>query len=455
MTNREQLSTGAVVVGAGFAGLAAATRLAGAGVDTLVLEGRGRVGGRAWSTRLDDGTVLDLGCQWIGASHRRLLRLGATHAAATFPQYAKGDNIIRTRGRCVRYGGKIPFSLGPATLGTLAPAILRLDRMARTVSVHEPWSSRKALEWDGQTLETWIGRHVHSASARSICRAVLSGILAADPADVSLLHALTYIRAGGGLDNLTGTVGATQDACFRDGMQGLAGAVAGGLEGRVHLGQPVRRIRHDATGVLVETDELLVRADHVIVAIPPTLAGRIDYVPTLPAARDQLTQRVPQGSSIKCFGVYDKPFWREAGLSGLVLDCEGPISMIMDSSPVDSGTGVLVGFLEGGHARRAARWSTDERRDQALECFGKHFGRAARAPRDYRDQDWSEEPFTRGCYAGVMPPGVWTGFGPALRRPIGRIHWAGTETAIEAMGYVEGALESGERAAGEVLAAVD
>ncbi|HET7690049.1 MAG TPA: FAD-dependent oxidoreductase, partial [Nocardioidaceae bacterium] len=189
-------------------------------------------------------------------------------------------------------------------------------------------------------------------------------------------------------------------------------------------------------------------------AVPPTLAGRIDYEPPLPAARDQLTQRVPQGSSIKCLAVYETPFWRTDGLSGLVLDCDGPVSMVIDASPEAAGPGILVGFYEGRNARAASGLSSAERREQVLACFSRHVGDRALAPREYLDQDWSQEPFTRGCYAGVMPPGAWTGYGHALREPVGPIHWAGTETALSAMGYVEGALESGERAAAEVLAAM-
>jgi monoamine oxidase len=449
----DTLATDCVVVGAGFSGLAAATTLREGGHDTLVLEARDRVGGRGASIRLDDGTVLDLGGQWIGATHRRLQRLGEDHGVKTFTQHTKGDTILFVSGRSVRARGKVPFGVGPATLATMAPAMLRLDRMARRVPVGEPWAAPRANELDAQTLETWLGRQVLTPAARSVCRTVLSGIFAADPADVSLLHALTYIRAGEGLDQLTGTAGAAQDACFRDGTQALAESVAAALGPRVRLHQPVRRIRHDAERVVVETDDLAVTAARVIVAIPPTLAGRIDYSPPLPGPRDQLTQRVPQGSAIKCHALYDRPFWRDAGLSGLVLDCDGPVSMIIDGSPDDDGRGVLIGFLDGSHARRGTRMPGDERRAAVLACFARHFGDAALAPRQYRDQDWAEEPFTRGCYAGVMPPGVWTSYGSALREPIGRIHWAGTETAVEWMGYFEGALEAGERAAREVLAA--
>jgi monoamine oxidase len=440
-----------VVVGAGFSGVAAATALHREGLEVMVLEARERVGGRTRTDRLDDGTVLDLGGQWIGASHHRLKRLGRSHGAETFEQHAEGSTLIRVGGETIRARGRVPFGLGPVTLVSLGAALLRLDRMARRVPVGEPWSAPHARRWDTQTLESWIERNPLTPSARAVCRSLLTGIFAADPAEVSLLHALVYIHAGEGLDSLTGTAGGAQDSCFTAGMQALAESAARPLGESVRLGQAVRRIRQDGERVLVESDALVVDCERVIVAIPPALAGRIDYSPPMPGVRDQLTQRLPQGSAIKCIGVYERPFWRSEGHSGLVLDTEGPVSMVIDGSTPGRPGGVLIGFLEGGQARRAALLSQEDRRAEVLDCFARHFGSAALGPRHYRDQDWSAEPFTRGCYAGFLPPGIWTSYGRALREPIGRIHWAATETATEWMGYVEGALEAGERAAREVL----
>ena len=87
-----------------------------------------------------------------------------------------------------------------------------------------------------------------------------------------------------------------------------------------------------------------------------------------------------------------------------------------------------------------------------LADFELLFGRRAARPRALIEHNWSDEPWTRGCYAGYMPPGVWSDFGEALRAPVGRIHWAGTETSEVFNGYMDGAVRSGERAAREVQA---
>ncbi len=190
-----------------------------------------------------------------------------------------------------------------------------------------------------------------------------------------------------------------------------------------------------------------------IVAIPPALCGRIAYDPPLPGLRDQLTQRMPQGTVIKCMAVYDEPFWRTVGLSGQAASTSGPVKVVFDNSPPDGRPGVLLGFLEAREARRLGSRPAEERRRAVLDGFARFFGQRAAEPERYIERSWAEEEWSRGCYGGYFPTGGWTDYGPALRRPVGRVHWAGAETATAWMGYMDGAVRSGEEAAREVLAA--
>lgn len=446
MTRPVRRSTQCAVVGAGMSGLAAAAALSEEGVDVVVVEARDRVGGRVCSQRLDDGTWIDLGGQWVGSDHLRLRALAERHAQPLVPQYDAGATVLRARGTSTRVRGRVPFGLGPVGLPALAAGIVRLDRLARTVPVEAPWTAPKARRWDAQTLASWLEGAVPHQRARAILTATLTGILAVEPSEVSLLHALAYLHSGGGLESLSGTTGAAQDAVLRDGVQSVAESMAAGLD--VLLEAPVRTVAQDEHGVRLDFDGGSLDAERVVVALPPTLAGRLRYGPPLPEARDQLTQRMPQGTAIKCIAVYPRPFWRDAGLSGLVLDGDGPVSMIIDGTRDPGRNGVLIGFIEGA----AARASGTSRREAVLSCFERHMGPDAATPRTYVERDWSTEEFTRGCYAGMMPPGAWTSYGPALRAPVGRIHWAGTETATQWMGYIEGAVQAGERAAAEVFA---
>jgi monoamine oxidase len=226
--------------------------------------------------------------------------------------------------------------------------------------------------------------------------------------------------------------------------------MASSLGSRVVLRAPVRSISQTRHGVTVDSDAGTWRAGRVIVAIAPTLAGRIDYEPALPAPRDQLTQRMPQGSVIKVEAVYPKPFWRAAGLNGYSNSDRPPIHFTYDNSPPGGTPGVLLGFVAGSDARRLGAISAAARRRAVLGAFERLFGRAAARPRRLIEHNWSSEVWTRGCYAGFLGPGVWSDLGSALRAPVGRVHWAGTETSEVFMGYMDGAVRSGERAAREV-----
>jgi monoamine oxidase len=219
---------------------------------------------------------------------------------------------------------------------------------------------------------------------------------------------------------------------------------------RIVLDAPVRSLIHDGRGVTIASDAGCWRARRAIIAVAPMLAGRIDYEPALPAMRDGLTQRVPQGSVIKYEAVYRKPFWRAQGLNGFANSDRAPICLTFDNSPPSGTPGVLLGFAEGTDARRLGTLPAAARRRAVLAAFERLFGSRAAHPITLIERNWSADPWTRGCYTGYMPPGVLTDFGPALREAVGRLHWAGSETSEVFAGYMDGAVRSGERAAAEV-----
>jgi monoamine oxidase len=221
---------------------------------------------------------------------------------------------------------------------------------------------------------------------------------------------------------------------------------------RVILGAPARRIVQDARGVRVESDKLTVTGKRVIVTAPPAVSALIGYEPALPAMRAQLLQRFPAGTVYKCMAIYDEPFWRKDGLTGQATSDTGPCKITFDNTPPDASPGVMLGFIEGQEARRWEGRPAEERRKAVLECFARYYGDRARSPVAYVDKSWADEIWTRGCYGGYLPPGVWTDFGPHVRAPHGRIGWAGAETATIWNGYMDGAVRSGERAAKEAVA---
>ncbi len=451
--NREERHADVAVIGAGLAGLTAARNLMQAGVDVLVLEARDRVGGRTYTRPASDGTLLDLGGQWIGPTQQRIAKLANEMGVTTFPTFVDGQNLEYRNGTLSSYSGVIPMH-DPLVSMDVVETMLELNIMANEVPLDAPWQAEKALAWDSQTLETWLDTNVSSEGARIWVTLAIQSIFAAEPRDISLLHALFYIHSGGSLNELVSVTRGAQEKRFHKGAQEVSNKVAETLGKRLILNTPVQSITHDEQGVRVESDTLTVIARRVVVAIPPTLAGRLRYRPALPGYRDQLTQRMPMGSIHKVQCVYDTPFWRADGLSGQVASDTGPVRVTYDNSPDDGSSGVLMGFIDANDSRVWGRKSVEERRIATLESFVRYFGEKARNPREYVEQSWADEEYSRGCYVAYMPPGVWTAYGEALRTPIGNIHWAGTETATVWNGYMDGAVQSGERVATEVIAAL-
>jgi monoamine oxidase len=443
------------VVGAGLAGLAAARALAAAGREMVVLEARDRVGGRTLNEPIGDGKVVEIGAQWVGPTQDRMYELIEELGLETFPTHTAGKNLFEHRGRVSRYSGTIPRA-NPVALAEVGLAMARINRMAAAVSTEAPWAAPKASRWDTETFATWMRRNVRTRTAREILRLAIIGVWAAEPEDVSLLHVLFYTRSAGSLEILTDAEGGAQQDRVVGGTQLISIRMAEELgEGAVELETPVRAIEHaDGGGVVVRSDRLAVEARRAIVAVPPTLAARIAYDPPMPAVRDGLTQRMAQGSVVKCMAVYERPFWRERGLSGAITSVTGPISVGFDNSPPDGSPGVLMGFLEGRAARDAADLDREQRRELVAGCFARMFGPEAADPVRYVDRAWAADPWSRGCYGGFMAPGAWTDYGRALRDPVGPIHWAGAETATVWNGYMDGAVSSGRRAAAEALAAL-
>jgi monoamine oxidase len=443
-----------IVVGAGVSGLAAARRLAAAGRSVCVLEARERVGGRVYTTRLDDGTAVDLGGQWLGPGQDRLARLAAELGVRTYPTHVAGENILYARGRARRYRGTIPRA-NPLALAALGVCMWRLERLAREIDVEAPWRHPRADEWDGVTLQAWLARNLPNAFARHLFTVGLETVYSCRLSEISLLHALFYIRSGGSLDRLIATEGGAQETRFVGGAQQIPDAMAAALGERVKLGVPVRRLRSTGGAVEVSGDGgASFSAARVIVALAPPLAARLVYEPALSGGRDQLTQRMALGSVIKQIAIYPRPFWRAQGLSGQVLSDVGPAHVFFDASGETGSPGQLMAFVEARAARELAELPEEGRRQAFLDCAVRVFGDEAARPTHYLDKVWADDEWARGCYVANMSPGAWTEFGRHLRRPCGPIHWAGTETATEWNGYIDGAIQAGERAADEVHAAL-
>ena len=443
-----------VVVGAGLAGLVAARELRRAGKRVIVMEARGRIGGRCYSRAIPGASdVANLGATFVGPTQRRIAALARELGVGTFPTYNSGRNVLFFNGRRAEYTGAIP-PVSPVALIEAQKAITQLDGMARTVPLNAPWRAPRAAEWDGQTFETWKLQNVLTPDGRKLLDLGIQAIFSIEPRDVSLLFILFYIHSAGTLGELINTAGGAQESRIEGGAQRVADELARRIgRKRILLRSPVRRIvRRRRGGVDVVSDRVTVRARRVIVAVAPAIAGRIRYEPGLPGIRDQLTQRMPMGSVTKTFAVYDTAFWREDGLTGQATSDSGPVRVTFDGSPRSGRPGVLLGFVDADDARALNQLGDRDRARAEVESYVRYFGPRAARPTMTFDYPWDNDRLAGGAPVGFTPPGVLLRFGEALRRPVGPIHWSGAETATVWNGYMDGAVQSGERVAREVLA---
>jgi len=449
-----QIDADVCVVGAGYAGLSAARRLAAAGRRVVVLEARDRVGGRVWTQRTSGGVPFDVGGTWLGPGQDAAYALAKELRVPTYRTWTQGDHVLLSARGVRRYHRLVP-PINPIAIAGLALGMAKLNAMARRVPLEEPWTAPRASTWDARTVGEWLASafHVPGKEARALLSAAMRGLFTSDPSEVSLLHALYLIRSAGSLERLLSVEGGYQQDQLEGGAQEMADRMAAQLGEALHLRSPVRQVAWHTSGVRVSGDELLVRASRAVITIPPNLAAQLRYDPPLPAERALLLQRMPSGSVVKIALLYDEPFWRSEGLRGESVALGSPIESTLDASPSSGRPGVLAAFSFGPLARKFVALPSDERRRIVLDTLVERFGSGAARPLHYHELDWAEEPWTRGCYLAHMPPGVLTQFGRSLRAPFGRLHWAGTETATISHGSIDGAIRSGERAAAEILLA--
>lgn len=445
-----------IVVGAGLSGLVAAREVLRSGREPLVLEAADRVGGRILTEEPVPGVFLELGAQWIGDTHHRMCALANELGVELYAQFEDGETSYEFGGTVLR-GDAFGAQYGD-DVAAVDRVLRKLDAMAASVSVAEPWAAPRADEWDRITVGQWYDEQGLSSVGRELLEICTVGILAVPTVEVSLLGLLVnVVTCGVTADLLSESEGGAQTQRFVGGTAQIPERLAAHLGDRVMLSAPVQSIEYSADSVTATCrGGVVARGRRVIVALAPTLAGRIMYDPPLSGQRDQLTQRMPQASAHKMFAVYDEPFWRADGLNGQLISDAGPARMTNDSCmPDGGGPGILLGFLEGENARVEGRWPAERRHEAFRDELARHFGPSAAKPELIVEGGWADKEWIRGCYNANPGPCGWIHFGEALSAPVGPVSWASTETAVEWSGYMEGAVEAGERAAREALEALD
>lgn len=435
-------SVDVVVIGAGFAGLSAADRLVSLGKSVRVVEGRDRVGGRSLSGGIA-GVEVDLGATWVSPRHTAIRALANRVGCATTDQFAEGRNVLWMAGKRRTYASTIP-KVSPVALVDMARVQAALEKLVATIDVDKAWESPEATRLDDISFGEWLDQK-HALSATRALMTVVSKVQwGCTPGDVSLLHALRYIRAAGGVDHMLDVEGGQQQERYLQTTQEIAKRLADQLGDSVVLGAPVRRITQDDEGVTVHTDTEVISASYAIVTAAPSHRADIEFEPSLPEAAEGLARSWRMGVLSKAFVAYDKPFWRTNGLSGEAVTDTGTVFITFDVSPDPSGPGILMAFCD---PRVFDDFDPETRRSQVIKQLVDLYGEQASSPIDYIDHRWGAEQFAPGGPNPAVAPRATTTYGKALTEPHGRIHWAGTETAGEWAGCMNGAVLTGQRVA--------
>ncbi|XP_028401719.1 amine oxidase [flavin-containing] B-like [Dendronephthya gigantea] len=448
-----------VIVGAGISGLSAAYLLHQQHdeLKTVVLEARDRVGGRTHTLENNEVKYVDLGGSYVGPTQNRILRMAKHFGIETYKVYAEGKDTEHFGGKMSSFDGDYSTWNIFAILDYYAQ-IRKLDSMCDQVPLISPWQAEWAKEWDTITAKEYFDKSCWTDYAKKRMYQVFHDAMAVEPYDMSLLYYLWYLKSAGGVCRIADVENAGQERKFMGGSQQISKKMANVLGDKVILSSPVCSIEQKFDQTIVRClNGKYYKTRYVISAIPHALLRSISFSPPLSALKNQLIQKMPMGSVIKTITYYEDAWWRDQGFSGVLIanSDSGPVYVTLDDSKPDGSYPALMGFIVGEQARFWCKKSGEERKQAVCEQYAKAFNtNKAKTPRYYIDKNWPAEKYSGGCYVSVLPCGVLTSYGEAWRSAEGNCYFAGTETATTWAGYMDGAVESGERAAREVLYAM-
>ncbi|MEI5992784.1 flavin monoamine oxidase family protein [Candidatus Enterococcus mansonii] len=432
-----------IIVGAGFAGLSAGLALKEKGLNTCILEARGRVGGRTETKWLDKDMQIDLGGQWIGPTQDRMYELVEKYNVKIFPTQLFGKEKYY-------YFNEIHDQVPPEMM-TMFDVI---DDLAKKVNLEAPQKSPDINYQDRVTFDAWLHTQIDDEEVIEFLGRILAGgLLSSDAGEVSLFQVLYYIASGQGTEILLGSKGGAQQDRIVGGPQALASKMAEDYGSELKLNQVVRTVRKMDQSYFVETENgNCYETKFVLMALPPSvLNSKITFIPELPTMKKKMLQNILPGSASKYHAVYDKPFWRKQGLSGQFNLSQGWIMESIDNSNENREEGIITFFVYGVDSIKLNELPEEKRKQLLINELVKVYGEQAREPKYFLTQDWNEETFTNGCFTGHFAPCGFLKYGAIIREEVGGIHWAGTETATIWNGYFEGAVRSGEREAEKII----
>ncbi|KAG9485617.1 hypothetical protein GDO78_008614 [Eleutherodactylus coqui] len=425
-----------IVIGGGISGLTAAKLLVESGLNVVVLEARDRVGGRTHTIRNKEVQYVDVGGAYVGPTQNRILRVAKELGIQTYKVNVSQRVIHHVRGKTSAFHGAFPPAWNPLVILDYNHLWRTIDEWGREIPVDAPWKAPHADEWDKMTMKEFIDKVCWTKAAKRFAQLFVNVNVTSETQHVSVLWFLWYTKLCGGTQRMFSVENGGQERKFVGGAGQISEKLCELLKDQVKLQRPVVRLDQTGENAIVETlNHEVYHSKFVISAIPPVLTTKIHFNPELPSLRNQLIHRLPMGSVIKCMVYYKEAFWRKMGCCGCMMieDENTPIGFTLDDTKPDGSVPAIIGKIK------------------ICEYYAKVMGtEEALHPVHYEEKDWCKEQYSGGCYTAYFPPGIMTQFGSVIRKPVGRLYFAGTETATVWSGYMEGAIEAGERAAREV-----
>lgn len=318
----------------------------------------------------------------------------------------------------------------------------------------------KSTALDTMTFEAYLRSRDASPTSLATATVWTRAMLGVEPSDMSALFFLNYCRSGGGLLQMrSDRKGGGQHLRIRQGTQSISECLAADLPaGVLRLNKPVDRVIQDGPSYVdvVDTDGASYQVRKVITTVPSPALSQIDFTPRLHPAKEAWSQSASYGFYTKAIVVFKEPFWIAKGFCGLAQSFVGPASVVRDTSSPADDKHALTCFMSGPLGQAWAALPEPERNEQLLEQLGILYTDREAVDRCFVEvlkYDWADDRWAGyGCPCAMLSPGVLDTLGSgSLREPTGNLHFAGTETAGDWKGYMEGAVRSGERAAKEVI----